>query len=179
MHKLSTGDDSTLGNYRRLSAAVFGEASAATKFLDGKIAEQHENAYVVAPESQMLYLLGTMASDDLTTKTKGNMHKRKAGAGLAAASSYPFRISKRKDQYSRTVIYAVHGFWSGDNVRVTQSRDHRDGEWESPQINWSCGGRDPGKEPDEIEAAGCFAKAIAAAVKVARKWQKANDRGRR
>lgn len=102
----------------------------------------------------------------------GQNHK--AGARLTAADGYPFRAEKRKDQYSRAVIYAVHGFWSGNSVSVIQSRDYRDGKWESPQINWSCGGRDPGKEPDEILAVKCFAEAITAAVKVARKWQKAN-----
>lgn len=34
MRKLSTGQDSTLGNYRDLSAAFFGEDSPQVKFLD-------------------------------------------------------------------------------------------------------------------------------------------------
>lgn len=61
MHKLSTGTDSTLGNYRNLASALFGEESEAVKFLDGKIADSPngEREEVVADESQMLYLLGS------------------------------------------------------------------------------------------------------------------------
>jgi len=84
----------------------------------------------------------------------------------------PFRTEKRDNKHSRTVIYAVHGFWSGDSVRVSQHRNYRDGTWESPNINWSTGGRDPDKEPDDATAAECFAKAMTAAAKVARKWGK-------
>lgn len=64
MRKLSTGDDATLGNYRKLAAAFFGEDSKAVKFLDDKIAESPngEKEEVVADEGQMVYLLGTMAT---------------------------------------------------------------------------------------------------------------------
>jgi len=110
-----------------------------------------------------------------TTQQPASVNETKSKAGFAAPTGYPFRVEKRKDQYSRAVIYAVHGFWSGDDVRVSQSRDYRDGKWESPQINWSCGGREPSKEPDDIVAVGCFAKAMTSAVKVARKWQKDNN----
>lgn len=85
-----------------------------------------------------------------------------------------FTTEKRQDDYSRSVTYAVHGFWSGNNVSVSQSRDFRNEEWQAPEINWSCGGRDIKKEPDDIIAVECFGKAIAAAVKVARKWQKSD-----
>jgi hypothetical protein len=63
MIKLSTGDDSTLGAYRKLSAAFFGAESKAVKFLDEKIAASPngERDEVVADESQMVNLLGTMA----------------------------------------------------------------------------------------------------------------------
>jgi hypothetical protein len=49
----------TLGYHRAMSAAVFGEESAATKYLDKKIAESPHGAYekVVAPESQVVLLL--------------------------------------------------------------------------------------------------------------------------
>ena len=62
MKKLSTGDDATLGNYRKLAKAVFGQESKAVKFLDDKIAESPngENEEVLADEGQMVYLLGTM-----------------------------------------------------------------------------------------------------------------------
>ena len=65
MRKLSTGDDATLGNYRKLSVAFFGEKSEAVKFLDDKIAESPNGAdeEVIVEESQMIYLLGTMAFD--------------------------------------------------------------------------------------------------------------------
>lgn len=89
----------------------------------------------------------------------------------ALPNNYPFRVKKQKDQYSRSIIYAVHGFWSGDNVRVMQSRAH-DGKWEAPRINWSSGGRAYTEEPDDAVAVGCFAKAMTAAAKTAIKWQK-------
>jgi hypothetical protein len=62
MHTLSTGDDSTLGSYRKLAAAFFGEDSKAVAFLDEKIAEspEGENEEVIAEESQMLFLLTSM-----------------------------------------------------------------------------------------------------------------------
>lgn len=54
----------TLGNYRKLASAFFGEDSKAVKFLDDKIAESPngENEEVIADEGQMVYLLGTMAT---------------------------------------------------------------------------------------------------------------------
>lgn len=62
MKKLSTGDDTTLGNYRKLAAALFGESSNPVRFLDGKIADspQGANEVVLADERQMVYLLRTM-----------------------------------------------------------------------------------------------------------------------
>lgn len=62
MIKLSTGQDSTLGNYRDLSAAFFGEGSTQTKFFDDKIAVSTagREEEVIAAESQMIFLLGQM-----------------------------------------------------------------------------------------------------------------------
>lgn len=59
MMKLSTGQDSTLGNYRGLASVFFGKDSEAVKFLDKKIAESKngENEEVLADETQMIYLL--------------------------------------------------------------------------------------------------------------------------
>jgi len=59
MKKLSTGQDSTLGEYRKLTVALLGEDSAAIKFLDEKIAESPvgKNDEVITDESQMIYLL--------------------------------------------------------------------------------------------------------------------------
>ncbi len=63
MTKMSTGDDATLGNYRKMAAAIFGEGSKPVKFLDEKIADSPNgaNAEVIADERQMVYLLGTIA----------------------------------------------------------------------------------------------------------------------
>ena len=59
MRQLSTGQDSTLGNYRKITVAIFGEDNPAVKFLDEKIAESPngENEEVIAAESQMVGLL--------------------------------------------------------------------------------------------------------------------------
>lgn len=61
-HKLSTGDDSTLGSYRKLASIFFGENSKAVTFLDEKIAgsPEGENEEVLADERQMVYVLGMM-----------------------------------------------------------------------------------------------------------------------
>lgn len=50
----------TLGDYRAMAKLLFGEDSEATKFLEKKIAEQGANEEVVAHESQMMILLGTL-----------------------------------------------------------------------------------------------------------------------
>jgi|GEM_PF-2401051 len=62
MMKLSTGDDSTLGNYRKLATVFFGPGSGAVTFLDERIAASPngENEEVIAEESQMIGLLVTM-----------------------------------------------------------------------------------------------------------------------
>jgi len=59
MRKLSTGDDSTLGSYKKLTAIVLGEESAAVQYLNKKISEspKGENEEVLADESQMLLML--------------------------------------------------------------------------------------------------------------------------
>lgn len=66
MFKLSTGDDATLGNYRKMAAAVFGKDSKATKFLDDKISNSPNgvNEEVVQDERQMICLLGTLHVGD-------------------------------------------------------------------------------------------------------------------
>ncbi|MCD6619954.1 hypothetical protein [Aeromonas veronii] len=62
MMKLSTGQDSTLGNYRKMTAAIFGEDSKAVEFLDKKIAESPngENEEVIVEESQAVLMLSTI-----------------------------------------------------------------------------------------------------------------------
>ncbi len=57
---ISTGEPSTLKTYRKLSAALTGDDSPATRMLDDKIASQGEDAEVIQDESQMLYLIVNM-----------------------------------------------------------------------------------------------------------------------
>lgn len=63
MMKLSTGDDSTLGAYKKLVLAVFGQDSPQAKFIQGKIDvhEKGEDEEVVADERQMLLLLALLS----------------------------------------------------------------------------------------------------------------------
>jgi hypothetical protein len=50
----------TLGDYRDLCAMLGGEDSKAVKFFDDKIAQQGRDEKVLADESQMLLLIGSM-----------------------------------------------------------------------------------------------------------------------
>ena len=67
MRKLSTGQDSTLGSYRKMAVAVFGEDSKAVQFLDEKIAESPngEDEEVIAEESQAVAMLGKLHIEGL------------------------------------------------------------------------------------------------------------------
>ena len=59
MKKLSTGADSTIGNWISLCSVVFGDDSEATKFLKDK-AQNSTNGLdeeVIAEESQLLHVL--------------------------------------------------------------------------------------------------------------------------
>ena len=62
MQKLSTGDDATLGNYRKLATVFWGETSGAVKFLDAKIAgsPNGKDEEVLADETQMIQVLGAI-----------------------------------------------------------------------------------------------------------------------
>ena len=64
MKKLSTGDDATLGSYRKLASSIFGEDSKAVKFLDDKISKSKngEDEKVIADEAQMVYMLFMIAT---------------------------------------------------------------------------------------------------------------------
>lgn len=63
---ISTGEPSTLRTYRKMAAIFFGEDSAATAFLDEKIAESPNGAdeEVVQHETQVLYLLANLSSSE-------------------------------------------------------------------------------------------------------------------
>lgn len=62
MKKLSNGEDSTLGNYRKLAAMFFGVASKPVDYLNKRIAEspKGEMEEVMADERQMVQLLISM-----------------------------------------------------------------------------------------------------------------------
>jgi hypothetical protein len=60
MMKLSTGDDSTLGNYRRLAVVAFGPTSKAVAYLDERIAAEGPGGQVIADERQVIQLLATI-----------------------------------------------------------------------------------------------------------------------
>lgn len=59
MRTLTTGENSTLGNYKKIAEMVFGKDSGAVKFLETKIAESPngEDEEVIVAESQMIVLL--------------------------------------------------------------------------------------------------------------------------
>jgi len=60
MRKLSTGADSTLGEWKKLVDAFFGADSPQAKFINDKIDKQGEDMEVIADEGQMLMVLGSM-----------------------------------------------------------------------------------------------------------------------
>lgn len=62
MNKLSTGQDSTLGVWRDLSAIAFGEGSPQVKFFEEKIAADPDgrDGEVVADERQLIQALAHM-----------------------------------------------------------------------------------------------------------------------
>jgi hypothetical protein len=65
MKKLSTGQDSTLGNYLLVTEKVFGKDSKAAKYLREKIEQEGWDSEVLADEGQMVYLLSTKEMEDL------------------------------------------------------------------------------------------------------------------
>lgn len=70
MIKLSTGEDSTLENYIKMSKAVFGADSPATKFLEEKAANAPDGIKeeVIAPETQVVMLLMKTHARESDTK---------------------------------------------------------------------------------------------------------------
>ena len=58
----------TLGEYYDLSRAIFGEGSRPVTFLEGKIAETSRDEIVVAEDSQMRFLLFTMAAEEASER---------------------------------------------------------------------------------------------------------------
>lgn len=62
MKHLSTGEPSTLGSWRALSAQYFGENSAPTQWLDNLIAASSPDEQVDTYEGPMLHELGRLAA---------------------------------------------------------------------------------------------------------------------
>lgn len=74
MNKLSTGQDSTLGNWLSLCERLFGKSSDATTFVEEKIltSPNKENEEVVASEGQFLMVLSDMHFKWLKKQGKGS-----------------------------------------------------------------------------------------------------------
>lgn len=70
MRKLSTGVDSTLGNWYDLCMIAFGEGSRATNLIKAKMDEQGRNAEVIAEEEQLLFVLVNMFTEEMNEKSK-------------------------------------------------------------------------------------------------------------
>ena len=66
--RLSLGIDSTLKNWRELTMHVFGKDSAAVKYWDDKIAEQGEDEWVLAEETQVLAMVAQLHVRGLETQ---------------------------------------------------------------------------------------------------------------
>lgn len=69
MKMLSNGMPSTLGSYKTLTELFFGKGSAQAEFINDKIAKatlNGENEEVIAAESQMIMLLGSMPARQLS-----------------------------------------------------------------------------------------------------------------
>ena len=60
MKEMSVGMPSTLGNWHKMSSAVFGPDSRATEFLQKKIDEQGPDEEVIADEAQLIQVLVTI-----------------------------------------------------------------------------------------------------------------------
>lgn len=69
MKKLSTGADSTLGNWYSLCVAVFGKDSAPSLFVAEKIAKQGSDEEVITDEGQLLAALGAMFLKEMEKRT--------------------------------------------------------------------------------------------------------------
>lgn len=83
----------------------------------------------------------------------------------------PFKQTLIENAYYRCIAYKVHGFWSGESVRIHQTKDSKNEPWNEPVINWSTGGRDHSEEKDDLIASECFARAVLNAVEIAKEWQ--------
>ena len=83
----------------------------------------------------------------------------------------PFTQKLHEGEFTRSLYYKVHGFWSGDSVRIYQTKLSKKEDWSSVVFNWSSGGRDREEESDDLVAAECFARAILNAVEVAKEWK--------
>lgn len=73
---ISTGQPSTLKTYREIALIMNGmeDSSRAVKFIDAKIAESPngENEIVIAPETQMIHVLGSMTVEEIRAQSDGD-----------------------------------------------------------------------------------------------------------
>lgn len=78
MRTLSTGQPATLGSYLKNAKAMFGEKSAATKFVQEMVDnhEKGEDEEVVAHESQFLHLLGQKHIEWLADQHHNELNKK-------------------------------------------------------------------------------------------------------
>jgi hypothetical protein len=53
MKKLSTGDDATWGNYKKIAIIAFGKNSKPVKYIDERITTNGENSEVLSDETQI------------------------------------------------------------------------------------------------------------------------------
>ena len=60
MHKLSTGEDSTLKNWRINAVKLWGEDSAAVAYLDALIAKQGDQCEIIQDERQVINMLANL-----------------------------------------------------------------------------------------------------------------------
>lgn len=97
MKKLSTGEDSTLGNYKTMAESVFGSNSGAIRFLDKKIKKEGKDAEVLADEGQMIQVL---IDQDQKYKNEPIIVKKFKSAGeMAEWLSRARNISNLKRKY--------------------------------------------------------------------------------
>lgn len=72
MKKMSTGQDSTLGNWIKMVQLVFGKDSKAIDFLEKKVLESPNgrNEEIIADEGQLLHVLLGMHTEGLRENEK-------------------------------------------------------------------------------------------------------------
>ena len=86
----------TLGEYYDISSAILGKDSPAVKFLEDKIKIQGRDMKVIAPDSQMRYLLLSMHGEKkfeerVLSSTDKKSHTDSTGAAIKVGDTVKFR----------------------------------------------------------------------------------------